>query len=159
MKIISLDSENTKIQTILKVDTSKFYPVNSKDKLQPIYDSAASFMWYTYVPKVGQAKTIQGELIRSLERLDNEIRGNAKFNWSKQYVILGNELKEYLISSKTFPREIEQEISNDVNLLIRKPMEVYTNDDVYDRLKRRIVEWYWRHSEPIIHTQNLKLKI
>jgi len=64
-----------------KAACSKFYPVNSKDPLEPIYFETAKYLWQTYVPISGQAETEQGELIRIIEKLDNEIRGNAKVTW------------------------------------------------------------------------------
>lgn len=139
------------------VDTTQFYPVNSKDSLQPIYFETAKFLWQTYVPKSGQSETQQGELIRILEKLDNEIRGNAKANWDGQFVLLANSFRDSLISSKTFPADVENEIRKDVDSLTRSEDELFLEDDIYNRLTRRVVEWYWRHKEPIKHIENPKL--
>ena len=155
------DSRQPKPETksnLTMIDTTKFYPVNSKDTLQSIYSATAKFLWQSYVPKSGQAETEQGELIRIVEKLDNEIRGNAKGNWDDQFVLLANSLRDSLISSKTFPKDIEDEIRNDVDSLTRNEDELFMDDDIYDRLTRRVVEWYWRHKEPIKHIENLKLK-
>jgi hypothetical protein len=141
-----------------KLDTTIFYPVNSKDSLQSVYFETAKFLWQTYVPKSGQAETEQGELIRILEKLDNEIRGNAKANWDDQFVLLANSLRDSLISSKIFPGEIENEIKNDINSLTRNEDELFMDDDIYNRLTRRVVEWYWRHKEPVKHNENPKLE-
>ncbi len=140
------------------VDTTKFYPANSKDSLQKIYFETAKSLWQTYVPKSGQAKTEQGELIRIIEKLDNEIRGNAKGNWDDQFVLLANSLRDSLISSKIFPPDVENEIRNDVDSLTRSEEELFMDNDIYDRLTRRVVEWYWRHKEPIKHIENTRLK-
>jgi len=102
--------------------------------------------------------TGQGELIRILEKLDNEIRGNAKANWDDQFVLLANSLRDSLIASKIFPKDVEDEIRNDISSLTRNEDELFMNDDIYNRLTRRIVEWYWRHKEPIKHVKNPKLK-
>ncbi len=141
------------------VDTTKFYPVNSNDSLQPIYRETAKFLWQTYVPKSGQAETQQGEMIRIIERLDNEIRGNAKANWNDQFVILGNSLRDSLIQSQTFPEEIKNEIKADIDSLTRNEDELFLEDAIYDRITRRIIEWYWRHKQEIRHVANPKLKI
>ncbi|RXK82893.1 energy transducer TonB [Filimonas effusa] len=139
-------------------DTTLLYPVNSKDTLQAVYVEVARFLWQTYVPKSGQAETQQGELIRIVEKLDNEIRGNAKANWDNQFVLLANSLRDSLIASKSFSKEVENEISNDVNSLTRSNTELYLENDIYNRLTRRVVEWYWRHKEPVPHVKNPKLK-
>jgi len=138
------------------IDTTKFYPVNSKNALQPIYSRTAKFLWNAYVPDEGQAETQQGELIRILEKVDREIRGNGKINWDDEFTLLANTLRDSLISSKTFTREIEIEIKNDIAELTNE-QTAYTDDDIYDRLTRRIVEWYWRHKEPVKHVYNPKL--
>ena len=140
-------------------DSTKFYPVNSTDSLQSVYSETAKFLWQTYVPKSGQAATQQGEMIRVIERLDNEIRGNAKANWDDQYVLLANSLRDSLIQSKTFSGEIENEIKADIDSLTRNNEELFLEDGIYNRLTRRIVEWYWRHKQVVKHTINPKLKI
>ena len=149
--------DSSKISGKKEIDTTTFYPVNSKDTLHSIYFNAAQFLWKNYVPKSGQAKTQQGEMIRIIERLDHEIRGNGKGNWDEQFTLLANTLRDSLISSGVFPEEIEREIKNDIAEL-QKDDEVYIDDDIYNRLTRRIVEWYWRHKEPIKHINNPKLQ-
>jgi len=36
------------------------------------YFEEAKFLWKTYVPKKGQSETVQGELIRAIEKLRDE---------------------------------------------------------------------------------------
>ena len=36
------------------------------------YAEEAKQLWQTYVPKSGQADTVQGELIRAIEKLQDE---------------------------------------------------------------------------------------
>ncbi|MGB3007454.1 MAG: hypothetical protein WBC06_13145 [Chitinophagaceae bacterium] len=140
------------------IDTTKFYPVNSRDTLQSIYFETSKFLWLTLVPKSGQAETKQREFIRIIEKLDREIRGNAKANWDEQFILLANMLRDSLIESSTFPKEITDEIRNDIDSLTRSPDELFLDDDIYNRITRRIVEWYWRHKEPIKHSENINLK-
>ena len=64
--------DSSKVSDKKEIDTTKFYPVNSKDTLQPIYFNTARFLWRNDVPKSGQAESQQGELIRILERLDHK---------------------------------------------------------------------------------------
>lgn len=155
LKLTDLSADSTKAANEL-IDTTKFYPVNSKDTLQSIYSRTAKFLWDTYVPVEGQAETQQGELIRCLGRIDNEIRGNGKINWDDDFTLLAITLRDSLISSQIFTTEIEKEIKRDIAILTNE-QTAYTDDDVYDRLTRRIVEWYWRHKEPVKHVYNPKL--
>lgn len=143
--------------TNFQIDTTSFYSVNSKDSIQPIYTETAKYLWQTFVPRSGQADSEQGEYIRILEKIDREVRGNAKANWDEQFTLLANSLRDGLINPKTFPKEIEDEIRNDISTLTKNDDELYMDDDLYDRLTRRIVEWYWRHKDPILHVNNPKL--
>lgn|SRR5574343_898232 len=142
-----------------KLDTTKFYPPFSTDSLSSLYFETARYLWTNFVPKSGQSATIQGELIRASERLDHEIRDNGKINWNRQFVLLGTFLKETLLQSGIFPAEVKREIEQDIKRLIGDGKHIEMEDAVYDRITRRIVEWYWRHKEPIPHGYNEKLKI
>lgn len=154
----SAQSDGKQELNIATIDTTKFYPVNSRDTLQSTYFETSKFLWQTFVPKSGQAETKQGEFIRIIEKLDREIRGNAKANWDEQFVFLANSLRDGLIESTIFPKEIEKEIRNDIDSLTRSPDEVIVDDEIYTRVTRRIVEWYWRHKEPIKHIENANLR-
>ena len=80
-------------------------------------------------------------------------------NWNEQFVILGNSLRDSLIQSQTFPGEIENEIKADIDSLTRNDEELFLENAIYDRITRRIVEWYWRHKQVIKHVANPKLRI
>jgi hypothetical protein len=158
-ELVISDPKKVQTQDYTPIDTTQLYPVNSKDTLQSIYLNTANFLWDTYVPKEGQAATQQGELIRSIEKLEHEIAGNGKINWNKQHEILACSLRDSLLKSGVFPPSVQTEIKNDIDMLIRDEYEVYTDNDVYDRLTRRIVEWYWRNKTPVKRKMNPKLKI
>ncbi|CAH8770501.1 hypothetical protein [Paenibacillus dendritiformis] len=51
------------------------------------YFNEAKYFWQTYVPKQGQAETVQGELIRAIEKLRGEAQRNGNINWDKGFVI------------------------------------------------------------------------
>jgi len=71
---------------------------------------------------------------------------------------LANSLRDSLISSKTFTAQVEKKIKNDVDSLTRSEDQLFMDVDIYDRPTRRVVEWYWRHKEPIKHIENPSLK-
>jgi hypothetical protein len=148
------DRKNENKNPSSPIDTTKFYSPFSKDSLEDIYNTTLSFLWKTYVPKSGQAETEQGELVRIIEKLDDEIAGNAKANWDTQFVLLAHGLRDTLIRSGIFSQEIRNEIYDDIDILSRSENEVYTDSYYYDRLRRRIVEWYWRNKKPVKHTFN-----
>lgn len=157
-KVEISEAEKKSVTNRAQIDTTRFYPVNKKDSLEPIYRKYAIYMWDNYVPKEGQAKTLQGELIRALEKLEHEIAGNGKLNWNEQHVRLAISLKFSLVNSGIFPKEVQNEINEDVGRLTDEAT-ICTDEEVYNRLTRCIVEWYWRNKNPIKRNKDPKLKI
>ena len=51
------------------------------------YYAEAKRLWSTYVPKNGQADTVQGELIRAIEKLRDEVQRNGNGNWDRGHQI------------------------------------------------------------------------
>jgi hypothetical protein len=118
------------------------------------YHQTAKFIWKTYVPKSGQAETVQGELLRAIEKLADEAQLNGNVNFHKNcHGILVSFLKKHLADRKTFDAATIKQIKQDLNTLLIKD-EPYIEEDLYDRLRDRIVEWYLIHTTPIPHTKN-----
>jgi hypothetical protein len=43
----------------------------------------AKKIWQTYVPKSGQSASVQGELLRAVEKLRDEAIRNGNVNWTR----------------------------------------------------------------------------
>ena len=121
------------------------------------YFKEAKYLWQNYVPKSGQADTVQGELVRAIEKLRDEAQRNGNINWDNGHLILSNFVKETLVESKIFSEEIKQEITDDV-ISIQNFKQPRTEDEIYDRLTDRIVEWCLENKKPIPHEHNSALK-
>jgi hypothetical protein len=122
------------------------------------YHEEAGVLWRTYVPRSGQADTVQGELIRAVEKLRDEAQRNGNVNWGVNHVILAEFLRNTLTSSGVFAEATVHEIEQDVGRLLRYE-EPETSDVPYDRLTDRVVEWSRAHPEPVPHEPNPKLHI
>lgn len=48
------------------------------------YQQEARSLWQTSVPPRGQAATVQGELLRAVEKLRDEARRNGNLNWGRR---------------------------------------------------------------------------
>jgi hypothetical protein len=57
------------------------YYTKTKKCLLVKYFEEAKHLWRTYVPKQGQSETVQGELIRAIEKLRDEAQRNGNGNW------------------------------------------------------------------------------
>lgn len=126
--------------------------VNSED-----YFETSKIMWQKLVPRSGQATTVQGELIRAIEKLRDEAQRNGNANFNKNcHLILVNYLKTYLTDKNIF-NEIEiAETNNNLNLLSREK-NPYLDDDVYDNITTKIVDWSVKTLELVPHNYNDKL--
>jgi hypothetical protein len=50
------------------------------------YFNEARALWKAHVPKRGQAHTVQGELMRTVEKLRDEAKRNGNVNWRDDHV-------------------------------------------------------------------------
>lgn len=113
----------------------------------------AKHLWQTYVPKSGQADTVQGELIRAIEKLRDEAQRNGNCNWDHGHETFCSFIRDTLCGSGTFDKATIAEIKSDIARL-EDYEHPYCEDDLFDRLTDRIVEWYHRHPDPIPHKRN-----
>lgn len=112
------------------------------------YFEEAKFIWKNYVPKSGQADTVQGELLRAIEKLRYEAQDNGNINWDDRFEMFCDYIWSTLSSWGQFNIEILTEIQNDLDR-IRDYANPYVKDDLYDRVTDHIMEWYLENKEPI----------
>lgn len=121
------------------------------------YFEAAKIIWQKLVPMSGQADTVQGELLRAIEKLRDEAQrnGNGNFNQSCHEMLI-DYLRLNLVDENVFEKETNREINNDLDRLLKKN-NPYTDDDLYDRITNRIVDWYLKNPKQVAHKKNDKL--
>ncbi len=113
-------------------------------------------LWRTAVPRSGQADTVQGELLRAVEKLRDEAQRNGNQNWDPGFELLLDYLRMHLLDGHTFSDDERTGIAADLALIANYDYP-HTSDDVYDRLTDRVVEWTHAHPDPIRHEHNPKL--
>ena len=112
------------------------------------YFEDAKHLWKTHVPKSGQADTVQGELIRAVERLRWESQNNGNGNWDEGFVMFCDFLEQTLAVTPPFDDASLREIRADITRL-RDFEQPYLEDDIYDRLSDRIVELHRHLGRPV----------
>ena len=117
------------------------------------YPDEAKALWQTYVPAQGQADSVQGELMRGIEKLRDEAQRNGNANWDSGHVVLADFIRDTLIPSGLFDEAATAEIQTDVTRLLDADRPE-TSDEPYDRLTDRIVEWARAHPDPVPHPPN-----
>jgi len=121
------------------------------------YFEEAKNIWTTQVPRSGQAKTVQGELMRAVEKFRDEAQRNGNTNWDQGFETLASFLIETLARDESLDEESRGAIIEDIQL-VTNGKHPYTNDDVYDRLTDKIVEWSIRKGKMVEHLPNPQLR-
>jgi hypothetical protein len=122
------------------------------------YAEEARTLWQTAVPPRGQAATIQGELLRAVERLHDEAQRNGNINWETGYEIFIVYLRRHLLSAPQFTTTTRQEIEADLNRLSEFEYPE-TSDAPYDRLSDRVIKWCHAHPQPLPHISDPTLHL
>ncbi len=119
------------------------------------------WIWEHLVPQVGQANTLQGEIIRAIELLSWEAQNNSNLNWDDSFDALIAMLMEAFLGQSPiahFLTDKDKElISADLVRLscFILPTELdsrvyvdelpYINDDLYDRLTGYLIKFCRQH--------------
>jgi len=119
-----------------------------------LYEDEARAIW-KFVPPSGQADTVQGELMRAVEKLRDEAIRNGNANWDKGFKILLRYLALNLSDPNVFSKSTRAE-SRKILWRLRFAMFPVLDDAVYDRLGDRVVEYY-RHYGSKRHQKNPNL--
>jgi hypothetical protein len=118
----------------------------------------ARALWQTYVPARGQADTVQGELVRAIEKLRDEAQRNGNINFRRDHELLAQYVRDTLLSSRLFRESTLSDIAADVARLL-DANHPETSDAPYDRLADRVVEWSRAQTGPVPRNHNPELAI
>src|ERR1700687_1207483 len=105
------------------------------------YLEEAKDIWKNFVPKSGQADTVQGELLRAVEKLRDEAIRNGNGNWDRGFNLFLRYLRERLLDPKVFATVAIRKTSQSLDRLadFQQPC---LDDDLYDELGDSVVEYY-----------------
>ena len=115
----------------------------------------AKAIWTQFVPKSGQAETVQGELLRAVENLRDGAIRNGNANWDQGFEILLAYLGSHLLDPAVFSPDVVGH-TEAILARLRDHAEPLLDDGCYDALSDRVVEYYRHHgSQP--HALNPQL--
>ena len=115
------------------------------------------WIWLNLVPKSGQSKYVQGELLRIIEKLRYESQNNGNANWDKDFELLIDYLEDKILSEGDLPLKKVSQIKKDLKRL-RDFKKAYIKDDLYDRVSEEIFRFCRNNPTLITHKRNPKLK-
>ncbi|MCZ8495090.1 hypothetical protein [Priestia megaterium] len=121
------------------------------------YFDEAKEIWVKHVPKSGQSDVVEGEVIRAIEKLRCEAQGNGNANWDKGFEMLVLYILDVLNDPAVFRSAVLAEIKADIHTLLTSTEDPYLEDDVYDRLTDRVIEWHMAKGGPIKREKNPQL--
>ncbi|WP_188195488.1 hypothetical protein [Nonomuraea sp. SYSU D8015] len=125
--------------------------------MDPQYAADARHIWKTYVPPRGQADTVQGELLRAVEKLRDEAQRNGNVSWDEHHERLLAYLSERLMGSESFDAETSRQLLADLRRLVdfERPC---VDDEPFDRITYRVVDWCRTHPESVPHEHDPELR-
>lgn len=127
------------------------------------YEKEYRELWDSLVPQSGQANTIQGELVRVIGRLASECYRNGNANWNRGFRIYTNFLARHLTDERIFDAQALSQIKEDLQTIRKfgsdsRTLKYSKEEDEFDRITDRVVEWCQNRPEPIERKINPKLK-
>lgn len=131
--------------------------LNNENMTEQEYLQKGKFIWDNFVPQSGQADYVQGELIRAIEKLRDEAQRNGNANYNENcHAILVDYLRVKLIDKDVFDEQIIIKVINYLNIL-NQPERVYLQDNIYDYISDRIVDWNLHYGDDFKHKNNPNL--
>lgn len=120
------------------------------------YFEEANSIWRNFVPERGQAETVQGELLRAIEKLRDEAIRNGNINWDRGFEILLDYAETRLTDSAVYSQDTIERTKRAFSRL-KDHDHPHVEDDLYDELGDRVVE-YFRHYGSLPHSDNPNLQ-
>lgn len=120
------------------------------------YLEEGKYIWSQFVPKTGQAQTVQGELLRAVEKLRDEAVRNGNGNWDQGFEILLGYLEAHLLDAQVFVPDVLLQTEETLSRL-RDYENPLLEDGPYDDLGDRVVD-YFRHYGSRPHRANPELR-
>jgi hypothetical protein len=105
------------------------------------YFEVAKSIWLSDVPKSGQSLTVQGEMLRCIEKLRDEAQRNGNANRDAGHEVMLAYLAEILLNYSSFTQAQIDEIRRILQDL-QQEAEIILDDTPYDYLTDRVVDWY-----------------
>ena len=132
--------------------------------------SVVTWIWHHLVPKSGQSGSVQGELLRAVEKLRWEAQNNGNINWDDGFLALIDYLTKTLNAEASFTEADRLAIRSDLDRLRNfTPVEEmddvtddgalpYIEDDLYDRLTGFVAKFARAHPVPLVREINPALR-
>jgi hypothetical protein len=147
VKQLVIKCESLKLINSLSETIQPDFPTNLK------YPEIADKIRRELIPQNGQADTVQGELLRAIDKLKYEAQGNGNINYAKGHNLLAKFILDTLRNSSLFDHSQKVKIELETKKLM-KGSSPYTDDDVYDYLTDQVCIFYLNNIKLVNHKHN-----
>ena len=108
-------------------------------------------LWSAFVPKSGQAETVQGELIRCAGKATDEAYRNGNANWDSGYERMIRFVEKTLDDKDTFTQEERKKVKEAAESIIHniEAPDLSGHGSPHYFLTEMAVRWCLAHPEPI----------
>ena len=152
VNILNESLDKIKDENEYKIDLSGFEVIIEPQN----YRAIEKKIWKEFVPSSGQAKTVQGELLRAVEKLRYESLNNGNLNWDRGFNILVKYLSLKLLDENIFTKSELNEIKMAIGHL-KNYKYPCLSEYFFDMLSHRVVDFYLFYGS-MEHIYNDKLK-
>ena len=128
--------------------------IKASTTVQPLFPANLQYpelvykIWNEMVPREGPAPTVQGELLRSVEKLREEAQQHANAHYRKTHKRMAIFLRDTLLGSGIFDKNEKDRIRSEAGRLMKAGKPV-VDDQLYDHLVNQVCVFYTRHPAPI----------
>lgn len=148
----------------------------SQEYKQKYFDEC-KFIWKNYVPKNGQATTLQGELLREIEKIRCEAQDNGNINWDNDYTYFCDFISKKLSEQNIFSKSEKEEIVLIMSYLkecgiyaqnyhkgeiLENAVDIdklaYVKDNLYDIICDKIGQLHKEHGTALPYEKNNEIK-
>ncbi|HLW68279.1 MAG TPA: hypothetical protein VKS79_23380 [Gemmataceae bacterium] len=117
----------------------------------------AQWIWTNLVPKSGQCGTVQGELLRVVEKLSWEANNNGNVNWDNGFEILIDYFEQTVCGDPQISPSMKASVREDLNQL-RDFERPCTGEEPYNRLTSAVVAYCRLHPHLLPKPANSSLR-
>lgn len=125
--------------------------LHSYAEKDPAFKAAAltfATLHHELVPETGAAASLQGEILRSVDRLAGEERRNGNLNWSNGYSQFVSFLRETLLDPHAFDEARRSDLSAQLDTIeghANDPADIQRIDGAFASLICAAVDYHARH--------------
>ncbi len=96
-------------------------------------------------------------MLRANEKLRDEAQRNGNGNWDSDHELLASYILDTIVADRTIADDVISQLRADIGRVCDAD-HPYTEDDLFDRIERVILDWCAAHPDPVPRAVNPSLR-